>query len=116
MTKQEYVDYAHQTHELIDKMVSFIEHSSEDAISHALPRLLVLWQYWSYIRGDWNAFAELHRPPEIDKETQDLFYNLENDLSDRMVKLREKAGKAGEEEVNDFLDRMKTWCSTKNRA
>jgi hypothetical protein len=113
MTKQEYVDYAHQTHELMDKMVSFVERSFEDKIPHALPRLLVLWQYWSYIRGDWNAFAELHRPPGIDKETQDLFYKVENDLSDRIAKLRKKAGKAGEQEINEFLDQMKTWCTHK---
>lgn len=113
MTIPEYVEYAKATYELTNRMLNFVERESKEGIAHALPRLLALWQYWSYIRGDWNAFAELHRPPGIDKKTQDLFYKVENDLCDRIAKLRKKAGKAGEQEINEFLDRMKTWCTHK---
>lgn len=110
MTIQEYTDYANQTHTLIDKMVSFVERSFEDAIPHALPRLLVLLHYWTYIRGDWNSFAELHRPPGIDNETQHLFYKVENDLCERVAKLRKKAGKNGEAMIDEYMEMMKKWC------
>ena len=108
----QYVEYAKTTYELLNQMLNSVEKGSKEDIAHALPRLLVLWEYWTYIRGDWNAWSDLHRPPGIDRETQRLFYKVEDDFCARIAKLRKKAGKAGEQEVNEFLERMKTWCSS----
>ena len=109
----QYVEYAKTTYELLNQILNSVEKGSKEDIAHALPRLLVLWEYWTYIRGDWNAWSDLHRPPGIDRETQHLFYKVEDDFCARIAKLRKKAGKWGEESINEFCDQMKIWCSDK---
>lgn len=111
MNIPQYVEYAKTTYELMNQMLNFVEREDKYGIAHALPRLLVLWEYWTYIRGDWNAWSDLHRPPGIDRETQHLFYKVEDDFCARIAKLRKKAGKDGEDSMNEFVENMKIWCT-----